>query len=115
MTAKRTTQSVTVTVDRELVNRARDAGLNMSATLTVALNAELKKHAATRWREENTEAIAALNQLADETGCFSDEYRSFERCNLRYTAVAAGSPRFPLLLMLPATLLVRLIAVSLFH
>lgn len=42
MTAKRTTQSVTVTVDRELVNRARDAGLNMSATLTVALNAELK-------------------------------------------------------------------------
>ncbi len=77
MTAKRTTQSVTVTVDRELVNRARDAGLNMSATLTVALNAELKKHAATRWREENTEAIAALNQLADETGCFSDEYRSF--------------------------------------
>ncbi|MGE9574575.1 type II toxin-antitoxin system CcdA family antitoxin, partial [Escherichia coli] len=28
MTAKRTTQSVTVTVDRELVNRARDAGLN---------------------------------------------------------------------------------------
>ncbi len=77
MTAKRTTQSVTVTVDRELVNRARDAGLNMSATLTVALNAELKKHAATRWCEENTEAIAALNQLADETGCFSDEYRSF--------------------------------------
>ena len=59
MTAKRTTQSVTVTVDRELVN------------------AELKKHAATRWREENAEAIAALNQLADETGCFSDEYRSF--------------------------------------
>lgn len=115
MTAKRTTQSVTVTVDRELVNRARDAGLNMSATLTVALNAELKKHAATRWREENAEAIAALNQLADETGCFSDEYRSFSRCNLRYTAVAAGTPRFPLLLMLPATLLVRLIAVSLFH
>lgn len=106
MTAKRTTQSVTVTVDRELVNRARDAGLNMSATLTVALNAELKKHAATRWREENAEAIAALNQLADETGCFSDEYRSFWRCNLRYTAVAAGTPRFPLLSMLPATLLV---------
>ena len=27
MTAKRTTQSVTVTVDRELVNRARDSRL----------------------------------------------------------------------------------------
>ncbi len=115
MTAKRTTQSVAVTVDRELVNRARDAGLNMSATLTVALNAELKKHAATRWREENAEAIAALNQLADEIGCFSDEYHRFQRYHLQYTAVAAGTPHFPLLSMLPATLLVRLIAVSLFH
>ncbi|MFQ7388883.1 MAG: type II toxin-antitoxin system CcdA family antitoxin [Escherichia sp.] len=76
MTAKRTTQSVTVTVDRELII-ALVMQANMSATLTVALNAELKKHAATRWREENAEAIAALNQLADETGCFSDEYRSF--------------------------------------
>lgn len=76
MTAKRTTQSVTVTVDRELSHRARDAGLNMSATLTVASMLNLK-HAATRWREENAEAIAALNQLADETGCSLDEYRSF--------------------------------------
>ncbi len=42
MTAKRTTQSVTVTVDRELVNRARDAGLDQRHPLPVALNAELK-------------------------------------------------------------------------
>ena len=68
MTAKRTTQSVTVTVDRELVNRARDAGLNMSATLTVALNAELKKHAATRWREENAEAIADIQSAVRAVG-----------------------------------------------
>ncbi|MFP1529187.1 type II toxin-antitoxin system CcdA family antitoxin [Escherichia coli] len=76
MTAKRTTQSVTVTVDRELVNRARDAGLNMSATLTVALT-ELKNMQQHVGAKNNAEAIAALNQLADETGCFSDEYRSF--------------------------------------
>lgn len=42
MTAKRTTQSVTVTVDRELVNRARDAGLNMSATLRLRSMLNLK-------------------------------------------------------------------------
>lgn len=63
MTAKRTTQSVTVTVDRELVNRARDAGLNMSATLTVALNAELKKHAAIRWREENRRSYRCVKSI----------------------------------------------------
>ncbi|STE03188.1 putative antitoxin of gyrase inhibiting toxin-antitoxin system [Escherichia coli] len=42
MTAKRTTQSVTVTVDRELVNRARDAGLNMSAPLRLRSMLNLK-------------------------------------------------------------------------
>lgn len=63
MTAKRTTQSVTVTVDRELVNRARDAGLNMSATLMVALNAELKKHAATRWREEKRRSYRCVKSI----------------------------------------------------
>ncbi|EBN2823463.1 antitoxin, partial [Salmonella enterica] len=35
------------------------------------------KHAALCWREANAEAIAAMNALGEETGCFSDEYRSF--------------------------------------
>ena len=77
MTAKRTTQNVTVTLERDLLSRAREAGVNMSATLTAALDAELKKLAAARWREDNAEAITALNQLSEETGCFSDEYRNF--------------------------------------
>ncbi|HEM8838450.1 TPA: type II toxin-antitoxin system CcdA family antitoxin [Klebsiella aerogenes] len=77
MVAKRNTQNVTVTLERDLLNRAREAGVNMSATLAAALDIELKKHAALRWREANAEAIAAMNALAEETGCFSDEYRSF--------------------------------------
>ncbi|GCU90567.1 CcdA-like protein [Escherichia coli] len=36
MTAKRTTQSVTVTVHRELVNRTRDAGLILRAPLQLS-------------------------------------------------------------------------------
>ncbi|RZX61517.1 type II toxin-antitoxin system CcdA family antitoxin, partial [Escherichia coli] len=27
--------------------------------------------------EVNEDAISALNELAEETGCFSDEYRKF--------------------------------------
>jgi antitoxin CcdA len=77
MTTKRNTQSVTVTLERDLLSRARDAGVNMSATLTAALDVELKKHAAARWREDNAEAITVLNRLGEETGCFSDEFRSF--------------------------------------
>lgn len=77
MTVKRDTQNVTVTLERDLLSRAREAGVNMSATLTAALDAELKKYAAMRWREDNAEAIATMNALGEETGCFSDEYRSF--------------------------------------
>lgn len=77
MTHKRTTQSVTVTLERDLIARAREAGVNMSATLASALDAELRRHQAARWKEENAEAIAHLNKLGEETGCFSDEYRTF--------------------------------------
>ncbi|MGL5243036.1 MAG: type II toxin-antitoxin system CcdA family antitoxin [Kluyvera ascorbata] len=77
MPAKRNTQSVTVTIERDLLIRARDAGVNMSATLTAALDAELRKHATTRWKEDNAAAIAELNRLGEENGCFSDEFRNF--------------------------------------
>lgn len=77
MSTKRNTQSVTVTLERSLLLRAREAGVNMSATLATALDAELKKNAAMRWREENADSVAALNRIGEETGCFSDEYRSF--------------------------------------
>ncbi|MGM3224288.1 type II toxin-antitoxin system CcdA family antitoxin [Dickeya zeae] len=78
MTAKqRNTQSVTMTVERALLLRAREAGINLSATLTAALDAELRRHEAKKWQEENREAIDALNRFHDEHSCFSDEYRTF--------------------------------------
>ncbi len=47
MTAKqRNTQSVTMTVERALLVRAREAGINLSAILTTALDAELRHHEA---------------------------------------------------------------------
>lgn len=78
MTAKqRNTQSVTMTVERTLLVRAREAGINLSATLTAALDAELRRHEAKKWQEENRESIDALNRFHDEYGCFSDEHRTF--------------------------------------
>lgn len=78
MTVKqRTTQSVTMTVERALLSRAREAGINLSATLTAALDAELRQHEARKWQEENSTALEALNRFHDEHGCFSDEYRTF--------------------------------------
>lgn len=77
MTTKRNGQSVNVTIDRELLARARAAGMNLSQTFTAAIDAELRRYEAARWKEENAEAIAHLNKLGEETGCFSDEYRTF--------------------------------------
>lgn len=74
---QRTTQSVTMTVERSLLSRAREAGINLSATLTAALDAELRQHERIKWQEENREALEALNRFNDEHGCFSDDYRTF--------------------------------------
>ena len=76
-TTQRATQSVTMTVERALLSRAREAGINLSATLTAALDAELRQYEAKKWQEENNEALEALNSFHDEHGCFSDEYRTF--------------------------------------
>lgn len=52
MAAKqRSTQSVTMTVERALLARAREAGINLSATLTAALDAELRHHEAKNGRK----------------------------------------------------------------
>ncbi|CAI0807569.1 type II toxin-antitoxin system CcdA family antitoxin [Serratia quinivorans] len=73
---QRTTQSVTMTMERSLLSRAREAGINLSATLNAALDAELRQHEMRKWKEDNQE-IEALNRFHDEHGCFSDENRSF--------------------------------------
>lgn len=74
---QRTTKSVTMTVERALLSRAREAGINLSATLTAALDVKLRRYEAKKWQEENSEALEALNCFHDEHGCFSDEYRTF--------------------------------------
>ncbi|CNL85886.1 type II toxin-antitoxin system CcdA family antitoxin [Yersinia enterocolitica] len=76
-TKQRNTQSVTMTLERGLLNQAREAGINLSATLVAALDAELRRYAAQKWQTENMEALDALNRFHDENGCFSDEYRTF--------------------------------------
>lgn len=76
-TTRRATQSITMTVERGLLSRAREAGINLSATLTAALDAELRQYEAKKWLEENNEALEALNRFHNEHGCFSDEYRTF--------------------------------------
>ncbi|MCT6592944.1 type II toxin-antitoxin system CcdA family antitoxin [Pantoea dispersa] len=78
MTAKAATrQNVNLSIDKELLNKARDAGMNLSRTLSMAIDEELRRYAASRWQEENAEGINTLNRIGEETGCFSENYRNF--------------------------------------
>jgi len=70
-------QTINVTLEADLVAEARAVGINFSQTLTAAVQAELKSRAAEKWQRDNAAAIDYLNQLSDEHGLFSDEYRAF--------------------------------------
>jgi len=72
--AKRATN---VSIRSDLLVAAREAGVNLSATLERALAAELAALKRQRWREENREAIAAYNEYVEQHGTFSDDVRSF--------------------------------------
>ena len=70
-------RATNVSVRSDLLAAAREAGLNLSATLERALTEELAGVRRKQWREENREAIAAYNEYIEENGTFSDDVRSF--------------------------------------
>jgi antitoxin CcdA len=72
--AKRATN---VSVRSDLLAAAREAGVNLSATLERALLEELAEGRRKKWREANREAIAAYNEYIEKHGTFSDDVRSF--------------------------------------
>lgn len=73
-TAKRATN---VSIRSDLLEAAREAGVNLSATLERALTEELAAARRARWREDNREAIAAYNEYVEDHGVFSDGVRAF--------------------------------------
>ena len=72
-----TKRAANVSVRSDLLDAAREAGVNLSATLERALVEELASVRSARWREENREAIAAYNEYIEEHGAFSDGVRAF--------------------------------------
>ena len=64
-----------LTVNSDLLSRARKMNINLSATLEKALVAELKNAEKKRWLKKNKKAISALNTLSEKNGLFSDTYR----------------------------------------
>jgi antitoxin CcdA len=70
-------KAVNVSINRELLNRARSADLNLSSILEAALEQRLRQQARERWLTENRAGIEAYNEQVQRDGVFSDGLRAF--------------------------------------
>lgn len=70
-------KATNLSLNSDLLKKARALNINLSATLEEALKNKLKSIEANKWVEENKNAIKAYNNFVEENDCFSDEYRAF--------------------------------------
>ena len=72
---KKKKKPTNLSVNSDLLSRARKMNINLSATLEKALVAEIKDAEKQKWLKRNKKSIAALNNLAEQKGLFSDSYQ----------------------------------------
>lgn len=70
-------RAANLSVNGDLLSKAKDLDINLSATLEQALAEALKKKQRERWLAENRKAITAYNEHVEAHGVFSDDLRSF--------------------------------------
>lgn len=68
-------KATNLSVNSDLLSKARGLEINLSATLENALVQQVRKAARAEWMSGNKEAINALNDLVENNGLFSDFYR----------------------------------------
>ena len=66
-----------VSINSDLLEKARSLNINLSATLELALAEHLKAEQRAQWLRENANAIQAYNQFVETNGTFSDSVRKF--------------------------------------
>ncbi len=64
-----------LSINSDLLVKAKDLKINLSAALETALEAKVRLSAREKWLKENKKALATLNELAENNGLFSDSYR----------------------------------------
>lgn len=64
-----------VSLNSDLLAKARAENINISATLEQALFDKLKQKARENWLKQNQAAINAMNDFTEKHGLFSDEHR----------------------------------------
>ncbi len=70
-------KATNLSVNSDLLNKAKALDINLSAALEQALVQLLKQRQQEQWLKENRAAIAAYNQEVEAHGAFGDTLRSF--------------------------------------
>jgi len=66
-----------VSINSDLLQKAKDLKINLSATLELALAEQLRNEQRVEWLRENANAIQSYNQFVETNGTFSDSVRKF--------------------------------------
>jgi antitoxin CcdA len=70
-------KAVNLTMDAELLAKAKAEGLNLSAALEEKIRSDVARIEIERWKRENAEAIRHNNEELERNGLWSDGYRLF--------------------------------------
>ncbi len=65
-----------LSINRDLLAKARRLNLNLSATLESALADEVRKAERHQWLKKNKQAMESANRLVEKSGLFADSYRT---------------------------------------
>ena len=70
-------KSTSLSLDADLIARAKDAGVNLSRAAEAGIEGEVRKAEAARWADENRHAIQAYNRRVEQDGLPLDAYRKW--------------------------------------
>ena len=70
-------KATNLSINSDLLSKARAMNINLSATLEQALKDKLVSAGSGEWAQENRNAIRVYNEFVEEYGCFGEEYRKF--------------------------------------
>ena len=72
-----TKRAVNLSLNPQVLDKAREMGMNLSATVDALLAEEVRKRYWQRWNEENKEAIEHYNARIEREGLPLARYRTF--------------------------------------
>lgn len=70
-------KATNLSVNSDLLAKARAFNINLSATLERALQSEVRKSSRQQWLKENQRALDNCNSLTVSGGLFADKHRPF--------------------------------------